>query len=509
MRAFDADVVVAGGGAVGMMLAAEFGLLGIRTILLESREEAADLPKAGTLHARTVQSLDRRGLLGEGAGRGGCNRAWFHFAASASIEIEVPESEGAPIIGLAQVELERILERRASALAVDIRRGHTVTDLVSHASGVELGVRMQDGSAYRLGAGWVLGCEGARSLIREAAGFTNTAWPASVRALLGRVRLADPFGVPAGWKMTRHGWLLFNIHPGGESRVVVFDFSGPDPKRQDALTADEFDETVAMVLGRPVVMHDHSFLSRFSDYGRLADQYRRGRVLLAGDAAHVHFPLGGQGLNLGMQDAFNLAWKLAAVIRGAPDALLDSYATERRPVAARVIENTRAQRAIMEPAPHADALRHMIGDMLSEPAANRQVANMISGQDIRYQVAGAQHVLEGGFAVNVGLDGVGGAADLASALHGARSVLVHPGEAPETLTKIASDYPGSVDLHQARGLRNPAMLVRPDGYIAWVEAGRTDDVKRLRTCLGLLYGAPRASASWLVQATTLSHPASA
>ncbi|MFD0384019.1 FAD-dependent monooxygenase [Streptomyces stramineus] len=294
-----------------MLLAAELGIQGVGAVVIEPHRRTVDTPRAGTLHARTVQSLLRRdylrlshpGSLTEHRSTG------FHFGGMPVLEISAPTAEGPPLLGQPQEALERAFESRARKAGADIRRGHRVQHLRVHDTHVEVGIRADD-EDYTIEAGYVVGCDGARSTVREQAGFPSTTSAPTFDAIVGQVRLLDPFAVPGGWTHTAEGWTLINVNPQGLSRVITHDFSHPLPPRRRPVLLDDLRRTASRILGRDVPM-DRPHLSRFSDFSRLADTYRRGRVLLAGDAAHVHAPLGGQGLNTGLQDAFNLGWKLA------------------------------------------------------------------------------------------------------------------------------------------------------------------------------------------------------
>ncbi|MFI5587361.1 FAD-dependent monooxygenase, partial [Amycolatopsis sp. NPDC051758] len=352
-------VIVAGGGPVGMLLATELGLHGVPTTVVEKLTETHDEPRAGTLHARTAQTLLRRGHLPASQPPRDPHAVVevpFHFGGRPVLTLESPALEGAPMVGRAQSDIERFFEAKARSLGVEILRGHQVTGVRDHGESVT--VTTEHGE---LTAAYVVGCDGARSTVREAAGITGTTHPATFAGLLGLPRLGDPARVPGGWTQGPTGWTLVNVNPAGHSRILTHEFTQPLPARGTPATLDDLRGAASRILGHDVPMADPAFLGRFSDFTRLADEYRRGWLLLAGDAAHVHAPLGGQGLNLGLQDAVNLGWKLAMVVAGtAPEQLLDTYGTERRPVAEAVIENTRAQAALMRPGPEFEPLRRLV-----------------------------------------------------------------------------------------------------------------------------------------------------
>ncbi|WP_328647563.1 FAD-dependent monooxygenase [Amycolatopsis sp. NBC_00348] len=477
------EVLIAGGGPVGMVLAAELALLGVGTTVLEPNLSTVDVPKAGTLHARTVQSLARRGYLRADAGHppGARVTSRFHFAGLSGLDISGPATEGTPIVGLSQADLERHAEARARRLGATIHRGHRLTAAGQDADGAHATV-LGPGGEYRISARYLVGADGARGVTREAAGFTAETQGPTIAALLGAVRLLDPAHAPAGWHRTERGWFVGNPNPYGHSRVITFDFTGPHPDRRAPLTLDELSATADRIVGRPVPMTDAVFLSRFSDYSRLVTEYRRGRVLLAGDAAHVHFPVGGQGLNLGVQDAVNLGWKLAAVLRGADESLLDTYHAERHPVAARVVHNTRAQLALMNPDPAVDPLRDLVTELLGLEPVRRHLGDMISDQEID------------GFLPNASLRVNGRTTTIAELLWPGRPLLVvlDDGARPP-------DLPGVEVVHATATHPLPwaSALIRPDGYLAWSAPSGVRDTEGLSAAAHRWFGTKAESGTGL------------
>ncbi|MFD3515406.1 FAD-dependent monooxygenase [Streptomyces sp. NPDC058657] len=484
-----ADVVVVGGGPVGMLLAAELALRQVRVVVLERAEQTADEPRAGTLHARTAQSLARRGVLPGGPlGVTAQERTStaFHFAGMPGLTINAPASEGAPVVGMPQAQIERYFEARTRDLGGTVVRGATVREVRPGDESVE--VELADGSTVT--AGWVVGCDGARSTVRTWAGISSTEHPATCAALVGMVRLSDPARALPGWHQTPRGWVMMNVNPFGVSRVLTFDFAARHEDRRAPVTLAELGETTARIAGHPVPMTDLGPAGRFSDFARLADTYRSGRVLLAGDAAHVHFPVGGQGLNLGLQDAFNLGWKLSAVLRdGAPEKLLDTYTQERRPTARRAIENTRIQATLMDPSSRFDPLRTHYRELLTLPEANRRIGDMISGQDVAYG-----H----GFAQDRALGGVHTGLRLSDLLAGGRAVLLDEAQGASAAAEAAAAWSDRLESTIGAALSHPrpcVRLIRPDGYIAWSSPSHAVRADELQDVLGRLLGPRRQRAS--------------
>ncbi|MGP4047407.1 FAD-dependent monooxygenase [Streptomyces sp. 2A115] len=484
-----AQVVVVGGGPVGMLLAAELGAYGVDTVVCEANSAVMDVPKANTLHARTVQSLVRRGYLDRSvfpttdAGR----RRAFHFAGMPGLEMTAPVGEPKPLVKCSQADLERDFETRARERGVRVLRGHHVVGVREYPDGVVAMVEGPDG-ATELRADHLVGADGPRGVVREQAGVGSETFPATVAALMGLVRLEVPEAVPPGWWMTRRGWIVSRETGEGQRLVRTVDSAGDPPDRRAEVTLEDLAAEVSRIAGYEVGLSEGRHLTRFSDFTRLASTFRKGRVFLVGDAAHLHFPIGGQGLSTGLLDALNLGWKLALAAWGsAGKDLLDTYDLERRPAAQRVVDNTRAQVALMRPDADVDPLRALMGDMLEDPAHQRFMAGLISAQDTRYvsRSAGGSE-WEGRFLNNVPLATPTGPTDVIGLLRVGRPLLLLAGETAARHEAAASGWAHvlqTVRVSEESALPCAALLVRPDGYVAWAADG--DDMpEALRTWFG-------------------------
>ncbi|MFH9010785.1 FAD-dependent monooxygenase [Streptomyces sp. NPDC017943] len=485
-----AQVVIAGGGPVGMVLACELAGYGVSTVVVEAGTAVSGRPRATTLHARTVQCLVRRGYL-EGLSHSddGAEPATsaFHFAGMAGLGISAPAAEPEPVLKRTQQELEHHFEERARAAGALILRGHRVTGLRQGPDGVRVTADGPDG-AVTCTAEYLVGADGARSVVREQAGFACRTYPATVSALAGDVLLEEPGQLEEGWRRTRRGWIVAKHLPDGGTRLRTLDCAGAHDERHRPPTLQELRGEVSRIVARDVPMRAPKWLSRFSDFARLSRSYRKGRILLAGDAAHVHFPIGGQGLSTGLLDAVDLGWKLALTVRGkAGEGLLDSYDRERRPAAQRVIDHTRAQLALMRPAAELDPLRALFGELLGGQGAGGALASMVSAQDTVLPArARDASPWEGRFLHNVGLTTRQGRTDVIDLLIAGRPLLLLLGAAGDTYAGQARGWAGMlrvVHAEPAPGLPCEALLVRPDGYIAWAAGGGA-----LRSALTAYFG---------------------
>jgi 2-polyprenyl-6-methoxyphenol hydroxylase-like FAD-dependent oxidoreductase len=471
-------VVIAGGGPTGLMLAGELALAGVDVVIVE-RRASQDLPgsRAGGLSSRTIEVLDQRGIADRFLSEGQI----MQVAGFAVTRLDISDFPTRHNYGLAlwQNHIERILAGWVGELAVPIYYGIEVTGFAQDDTGVD--VELSDGQSLR--AQYLVGCDGGRSLIRKAAGIEFPGWDPTTSALLAEVEMAEepelgirrtPSGVHSLGKVEyeiRDGEVVYK--PGGTVRVMVTE---PHVGTSEP-TLRDLSEGLIAVYGTDYGIHSPTWITRFTDMTRQAAAYRDRRVLLAGDAAHVHSPVGGQGLNTGVQDAVNLGWKLAQVVnRTSPESLLDTYHAERHPVAARVLRNTMAQVALMRPDDRIEALRDTVSQLLSMDEPRKRFAAMMSGLDIHYDL-GEGHPLLGRRMPDLDLVTANGPLRVFTLLHDARPVLLNLGEpggfditpCADRVQLIDAKYVGTWELPAIGAVTAPtAVLVRPDGYVAWV-----------------------------------------
>ncbi|WP_329572801.1 FAD-dependent monooxygenase [Kitasatospora sp. NBC_01266] len=474
-RRLHTQAVVVGGGPVGMLVAAELARYGVRTVVLESQDQVSVQPKGNTLHARTVQSLVRRGYLAPPVTAGAPVTRSFHFAGLPGLPITAPSAEPEPLLKRPQAELTRLFEERASAAGAQVLRGHRVVRVGQGPDQVEVTAEGPDGPVTWV-AEYLVGADGPRSLVREQAGIPSTTRPATVSALSGVVSLPDPQALTPGWHPGPRGWVVASPMPEGTSYVRTLDCAGPAADRHRPPTLAELRQEVSRIVGRDIAMAQPHWLGRFSDFSRLAGTFRTGRILLAGDAAHVHFPIGGQGLSTGLLDAVNLGWKLALTILGrvGPD-LLDSYDLERRPAAQRVVDNSHAQLALMRPDPALDPLRALFAELVAADGGSGLLSGLLSAQDTVFPAPTRKpSPREGTFLQNVRLTTQAGETDVIGLLAQGQPLLLLLGGEPERYQEQAQGWAELVRVVHAAptpDIPYEALLVRPDGYLAWASDG--------------------------------------
>jgi 2-polyprenyl-6-methoxyphenol hydroxylase-like FAD-dependent oxidoreductase len=460
-------VVIAGGGPTGLMLAGELVLAGVDVAIVE-RRASQDLTgsRAGGLHSRAIEVLDQRGIADRFLSQGQVFQVVrFHIP----LDISDFPTRHNYVLGLAQNHIERILAEWVGELAVTIYRGREVTGFAQGDTGVD--VTLSDGQSLR--AEYLVGCDGGRSLIRKTAGIEFPGWDPTTSWLIAEVETAeepkwgfhrDAFGIHA----------IGRVENTGSARVVLTE---QQLRLDREPTLRDVSEALVAVYGTDYGIHSSTWVSRFTDMTRQAAAYRERRVLLAGDAAHVHPPVGGQGLNIGVQDAVNLGWKLAQVVKQtSPESLLDTYHAERHPVAARVLRNTMAQVALRRPDDRTKALGDIVSDLLAMDEPRRRLAAMMSGLDIHYDL-GEGHPLLGRRMPDLDLVTADGPLRVFTLLHDARPVLLNLDEPggfditpwADRVQLVDAKYVGTWELPALGPVTAPtAVLIRPDGYVAWV-----------------------------------------
>jgi 3-(3-hydroxy-phenyl)propionate hydroxylase len=480
-------VVIAGGGPTGLMLAGELALSRVGVAIVERRpnQDVAG-SRAGGLHSRTLEVLDQRGIAERFLSQGKVMQV-VRFAMN---PLDISDFPTRHNYGLAlwQEGIERILAAWVDELAVPIYREREVMGFAQDDTGVD--VELSDGRSLR--AEYLVGCDGGRSLVRKKAGIDFPGWDPSVSYLIAEATMAEEpaWGVRLGDKGVN---AIGKLEDGKRARVVLIE---PHVAQGDEPTPADLREALIAVYGTDYGVHNVTWLSRFTDMARQAASYRARRVLLAGDAAHVHSPTGGQGLNIGVQDAVNLGWKLAQVVSGtSPESLLDTYQAERHPIGARVLQTTMAQTAINRGDERTSALRETLSELLKMDEPRKRYAAMMSGLDIRYDL-GTGHPLLGRRMPDLDLVTESGPRRVFTLLHDARPVLLNFGDpgaldiAPwaDRVQRVDARYAGVWELPVLGTVAAPiAVLIRPDGHVAWVGDGRDQG---LRDALTTWFGPP-------------------
>ncbi|TDH49550.1 hypothetical protein E2F47_20370 [Mycobacterium eburneum] len=483
----DHAVVIAGAGPTGLMLAGELALAGVDVAVVE-RRSAHDLvgSRAGGMTPRTIEVLDQRGIAERFLAQGVTCRighySWLRLDIS---DLPTRHNYG---LALSQYRVERTLADWVGELGVPIHYGCEVTGFAQNDAGVE--IDLCDGRALR--AEYLAGCDGGRSVIRKAAGIDFPGWEPSISCLIADVETGEE--PPWGLHRDQAGFhSFFQLEDGGPVRVMV---AAPHVGQAGEPTLGDIRAALLAVRGTDYGIRAAAWISRFTDVTRQAASYRDGRVLLAGDAAHVHLPIGGHGLNTGIQDAVNLGWKLAQVVHGAcPEALLDTYHAERHPVGARMLHNTMAQTALIGPGERIGALRDTMSELLSMDAPRTRIAATMCWLDIHYDL-GDGHPLLGRRMPDLDVVTPDGPVRVFTLLHPARPVLLNLGPPldvsgwAERLRVIEAHYTGVWELPVLGRVAAPAaVLIRPDGHVAWVGDG-TD--AGLRDALTRWVGSPAA-----------------
>ena len=479
------DVVVVGAGPVGLLAAIELTLGGVRVLVLERLAAASLDMKAGGLGPLGLEALERRGMVGAIAAAEARSFAAMaqagadprakeakysgHFAGLSLVRKDAQKEPHRRSRPVDQQALEAMLADRAHALGIEVRRECDVTSFVQQADGVDVEWRSPTGAEH-VRCTYFVGCDGGRGIIRKMAGFDFPGTKPSSTFYQAIAQIDHPERLaPMGWRRTSGGVFSYGPFPG---RLVMLEFSAPPEDRQAPVTRDEIEDVLRRVSGADVRVKALESGSRWTDNTRLVDTYRKGRVLLAGDAAHIHTPFGGQGLTLGLVDAANLGWKLAAVIRSEmPDSLLDTYTAERRPVAEAVLANTLAQVAIMRPDPQSGAMRDLVAKLLDFDDVNRFIGEMTSGLSTRYDLGSER-------------DEVGRLIGNRKINHGAPDVSLYDVMQPGMGILLDGSTEGRASRLVASSTRRircvgvdtgSSMLIRPDACVAWAGQEHSTD----------------------------------
>ncbi|WP_378739690.1 FAD-dependent monooxygenase [Nocardia brasiliensis] len=506
------DVVISGAGPNGLMLAGELALAGVRPIVLDELPAPSTEPKANGLVGQVVRLLDMRGLYHEFGGAPGAPQPLPRYVFS-GLPLSFGELTDNPMYALPipQPKLVRLLEKWARGLGVDVRWGHRLTELTQQDGGVGLLIA-GPGGTYRLDTTFLVGADGGKSRVRKQIGIefpghtaTDGVWrmghvwlPDELRTADGGVEIPGFGRLPFGHnRLERGGFVFAELEP-GRPMVASLEFGGAPVPDGTPMTVEELRASLRRVLGVDLPIEaprgpgPHALRRIDNQNTRQAERYRAGNVFLVGDAAHVHSGVGGPGLNLGLQDAANLGWKLAAAINGwAPPGLLDTYHAERHPVGARVMMSSLAQTALFAPGPEVTAVRTLLSELLQQPENTAYVARLMSGADTRYET-GDEHPLAGRMVPDLVVETPHGTRRVAELLRKARPLLLTLTGTP-TYADIAADWRDRVDTVVATTADAPAaaLLIRPDGYVAWATNGaEQSDSNPLHEALTRWFGSP-------------------
>jgi bifunctional hydroxylase/dehydrase len=491
----DTDVIVVGAGPAGMMLAGELRLADVRVTVLERLFEPTGESRGLGFTARTMEVFDQRGLLPRLPQFTTSNVG--HFG---GLPMDFGLLDGAHFGGktLPQSQTEAMLGGWAADVGVEFRRGSECVGLTADDDGVTVELAGPNGPE-RLSASYLVGCDGGRSMVRKAAGFDFPGTSATMEMFLADLRGTDIEPMMIG-KTYPNGMVMATPPRDGVQRIIVCERGTPPQRRTTPIEFPEVSDAWKRLTGDDISHGEPVWLSSFGDATRQVTEYRRGRVLLAGDAAHIHLPAGGVGMNTSIQDSVNLGWKLAAAVHGwAPPGLLDSYHTERHAVGVRLLMNTRAQGMLFLSGEEVQPLRDLFTELIRHDVVTKHLVGLVSGLDVHYDVGAGDHPLLGMRMPNREIAGVPHTTHTYELLRTGRGVLLDLTDDPE-LRRVATGWADRVDVVRARftglGADDPladawAVLVRPDGYVAWADPGADEPVE---TALSRWFGEPRAEA---------------
>lgn len=487
------DVVIVGAGPTGMWLACELALQGVRACILERRIEPTIHSRAMTLHPRTLEVLDMRGLVSRFLERTPLIPSGHFANLPVRLDFSALDTRHPYTAFIAQARTEAVIEQRVNELGVPLLRGHEVVALEQTSDAVAVVVKAPPLGEHRITASYVVGCDGGNSIVRKALSIDFPGTDATVTGTLGDVRLARPPERPLSVSNAA-GTVLVAPLGNGIWRFACQSASRMTLSKETPLELDELRATVIEILGDDLGLHDPQWLSRYGDANRVASRYRSGRAFLAGDAAHIHFPAGGVGLNVGVQDAMNLGWKLALALRGfAGDELLESYHTERHPVGVALCHQSRAQVQLFNWTPNALALRDSFSQLMQIPAANRLLAEQVTALAVDYSTGQTGGARVGQRIPDLALSSGG---RLYEQLHHGQFALIDP----EGISSTICGWEDRVRTVKGVVLDAPsawaepiAMLCRPDGHLAW-RGERDTDADTMRTVLQSWCGPPSTAA---------------